>query len=293
MVAQRLKEAQQAPGPVDPPRAGLWRCSSRSPVCGPGSLSRSASHSSAATRSSRTATISCSAQREAPEDVARVAFPLRRRNRRPHARARAAAALRGRGDRADDQRPLAGRASLPSPGRHDDDPRALRHARRAALGLRRRRAQQCRRVARAGGDDGRHARQLRLAALAPALRDVPSALHELGKPLGATVRAFTSPSGRCATSIRLHRRVDVDGRRSVLERNAARSCVSGRRQAVCGGGPARAVHALPAGAPRRRSDRRGDRRPRSIVFDQAENRLHAQKALLALAAHRPAGFGEE
>ncbi len=44
----------------------------------------------------------------------------------------------------------------------------------------------------------------------------------------------------------------------------------------------RALHALPARAPRRGSDRRGLESPASVVFDQAENRLHTQKALLQM-----------
>ena len=40
------------------------------------------------------------------------------------------------------------------------------------------------------------------------------------------------------------------------------------------------VHALPAGPPRRGDHRRRARRRRSVVFQQAGNRMHAQKALL-------------
>ena len=41
-----------------------------------------------------------------------------------------------------------------------------------------------------------------------------------------------------------------------------------------------AVHALPAGASRRGSGGRGDRRAANVVWDEAENRLHVQKALM-------------
>ncbi len=44
----------------------------------------------------------------------------------------------------------------------------------------------------------------------------------------------------------------------------------------------RHLHALPARQARRRSDRLRHGTPRSVVFDQAENRLHAQKALLLM-----------
>jgi hypothetical protein len=43
----------------------------------------------------------------------------------------------------------------------------------------------------------------------------------------------------------------------------------------------RDLHALPAGASRRGGHRRGDGRPAVVVFDEAENRLHAQKGILA------------
>ena len=55
----------------------------------------------------------------------------------------------------------------------------------------------------------------------------------------------------------------------------------GQRRAAGAGRPGRDRAALPARPPRRGDHRRGDRRPASAVWDQAENRLHAQKALLA------------
>ncbi len=58
-----------------------------------------------------------------------------------------------------------------------------------------------------------------------------------------------------------------------------RRLVRGRRHDVCGA-QGRRLHALPARAPRRRGDRRGHRRPAVGGRDEAENRLHAQKALM-------------
>ena len=46
--------------------------------------------------------------------------------------------------------------------------------------------------------------------------------------------------------------------------------------------PGRALHALPARPPRRRGHLEVMDSSASVVFDQAENRLHAQKALLAM-----------
>ena len=44
--------------------------------------------------------------------------------------------------------------------------------------------------------------------------------------------------------------------------------------------PGRALHALPAGAPREEVTNEVMDGPHSVVFDEAENRLHAQKAIL-------------
>jgi ornithine carbamoyltransferase len=120
-------------------------------------------------------------------------------------------------------------------------------------------------------------------------------LQDLGKPLGATVRAFTSP-------VRAVRDVDIVytdvwtsmGDEALVERNAAQLFayrVDAKLFAVAAP-HALFMHCLPA--------HRGEEvtaevidGPRSIVFDQAENRLHAQKALLLSLLTDLRGFGEE
>ena len=56
--------------------------------------------------------------------------------------------------------------------------------------------------------------------------------------------------------------------------------------------PGRDLHALPARQARRRSHRRVMESPRSVVFDQAENRLHAQKALLLMLLPERSGLAD-
>jgi ornithine carbamoyltransferase len=107
-------------------------------------------------------------------------------------------------------------------------------------------------------------------------------LQRLGKPHGAVVRAFTS-------AVRAVRDVDVIytdvwtsmGEEHLAERNAAALLPYRVDEALLSAAANHAVfmHCLPA--------HRGEEvtagvmdGPRSIVFDQAENRLHAQKALL-------------
>ncbi len=107
-------------------------------------------------------------------------------------------------------------------------------------------------------------------------------LQRLGKPHGATARAFTS-------AIRAVRDVDVVytdvwtsmGDEHLAERNAATLLPYRVDAALMAAAAKHAVfmHCLPA--------HRGEEvtaavleSPQSVVFDQAENRLHAQKALL-------------
>ncbi|GAC1426954.1 MAG: ornithine carbamoyltransferase [Candidatus Velthaea sp.] len=120
-------------------------------------------------------------------------------------------------------------------------------------------------------------------------------LVELGKPHGVTARAFTSAN-------RAVRDVDVIytdvwtsmGDEALVERNAAALFpyrVDGPMMKAAAP-HALFMHCLPA--------HRGEEvtaevidGPRSVVFDQAENRLHAQKALLLALMTDIRGLGDE
>ena len=120
-------------------------------------------------------------------------------------------------------------------------------------------------------------------------------LQELGKPHGATARAFASP-------VRAVRDVDIVytdvwtsmGDEALVERNAAALFPYRVDAKLFSAAAPHALfmHCLPA--------HRGEEvtaevidGPRSIVFDEAENRLHAQKALLLALLTDLRGFGEE
>jgi ornithine carbamoyltransferase len=120
-------------------------------------------------------------------------------------------------------------------------------------------------------------------------------LVELGKPHGVTARCFTSP-------LRAVRDVDVVytdiwtsmGDEALVERNAA-ALVPYRVDATlmaAAASHALFMHCLPA--------HRGEEvtaevidGPQSVVFDQAENRLHAQKALLLALMTDIRGLGDD
>jgi ornithine carbamoyltransferase len=107
-------------------------------------------------------------------------------------------------------------------------------------------------------------------------------LHTLGKPHGATARAFTS-------AIRAVRDVDVVytdvwtsmGEEHLAERNAAALLPYRVDAGMMGAAAKHAVfmHCLPAHRDEEVAAEVIDG-PQSVVFDQAENRLHVQKALL-------------
>ena len=120
-------------------------------------------------------------------------------------------------------------------------------------------------------------------------------LHELGKPNGATARAFTSAN-------RAVRDVDVIytdvwtsmGDEGLVERNAAALFPYRVDAAMMAAAAPHALfmHCLPA--------HRGEEVTaevidgvHSVVFDQAENRLHAQKALLLALMTDLRGLGDE
>jgi ornithine carbamoyltransferase len=107
-------------------------------------------------------------------------------------------------------------------------------------------------------------------------------LHELAKPSGATVRAFTSPTRAVREADVVYTDIWTSmGEEAYTERNAAALMpyrVSAELMAAAAP-HAIFMHCLPA--------HRGEEvtaevidGPQSAVFDQAENRLHAQKALL-------------
>ncbi len=107
-------------------------------------------------------------------------------------------------------------------------------------------------------------------------------LQHLGKPHGALVRAFTSP-------VRAVRDVDVVytdiwtsmGDEHLTERNAAALLPYRVTPELMSAAAVHALfmHCLPAHREEEVSSAVIDG-PQSVVFDQAENRLHAQKALL-------------
>jgi ornithine carbamoyltransferase len=118
---------------------------------------------------------------------------------------------------------------------------------------------------------------------------------ELGKPWGVTARAFTSP-------LRAVRDVDVVytdvwtsmGEEAYSERNsAALRAYQVNEELMAAAAPhALFMHCLPA--------HRGEEvtsgvmdGPQSVVFDQAENRMHAQKALLLALMTDLRGLGEQ
>lgn len=120
-------------------------------------------------------------------------------------------------------------------------------------------------------------------------------LVDLGKPHSVTVRAFTSP-------IRAVRDVDVIytdvwtsmGEEALIERNAAALAPYRVDPSLMAMAAPHALfmHCLPAHRGEEVSAAIIDG-PQSVVFDQAENRLHAQKALLLALMTDLRGLGDE
>ncbi|MGB8264780.1 MAG: ornithine carbamoyltransferase [Candidatus Velthaea sp.] len=120
-------------------------------------------------------------------------------------------------------------------------------------------------------------------------------LVELGKPYNVTARCFTSP-------LRAVRDVDVIytdvwtsmGDEALVERNAAALVPYRVDAALMGAAASHALfmHCLPAHRGEEVSAEVIDG-PQSVVFDQAENRLHAQKALLLALMTDIRGLGDD
>ena len=275
-------------GPVRRPAARgprRSRSSSRSRRRAPGCRSRSASPSSAATRSSSTRARTQLGRGETIEDTAPVLSRYVARDRHPHVRPGPHRAPRRGGERARRQRAH----RLRHPCQALADLQTIRERKGGTVGpdadLRRRRQQHGALAA---------ARRLRWPACTSAsprragyqpIDQVVRRANEIGErdrrrgrrdaptrsrpPTGADVLytdvwASMGQEGEAASRARVFRPYALDER--ARRRRARR-----RRRP-----------ALPARAPRRGDRRRRHRRPaQSSVWDQAENRLHAQKALLA------------
>jgi ornithine carbamoyltransferase len=120
-------------------------------------------------------------------------------------------------------------------------------------------------------------------------------LVELGRPHHVTARAFTSP-------LRAVRDVDVVytdvwtsmGDEALIERNAAALAPYRVDAALMAAAAPHALfmHCLPAHRGEEVSAAVIDG-PQSVVFDQAENRLHAQKALLLALMTDLRGLGDD
>ena len=251
-------------------RAARSASSSASRRPAPGSRSRSRWPSSAARRSRSAARDAALARRVARGHGAR-ALALRRRARDPHALARRARGVgRGRDDPGD-QRAHRGRAPVPGARRRADDPRAARHARRRPRRLGRRRHERARlaRGARALAAWRWTSPRARRATSRPAgtpvdlVRDPHEAARERRRPRHRHL-GLARPGGDAQQRLRDLEPYRLDD--ALLELAAPDAIV---------------LHCLPA-HPGEEITPEVLYGPQSAVWDEAENRLHVQKALLAL-----------
>ena len=111
--------------------------------------------------------------------------------------------------------------------------------------------------------------------------DARKIAKQTGAQIGISHRSACCGRGRrCG----LHRRLGQHGpgARSRHKRAEIFQPYQVNRRTHGGSRAARGFHALPSGTPRRGSHRRGDGRRQSVIFEQAENRLHVQKSILYL-----------
>ena len=106
--------------------------------------------------------------------------------------------------------------------------------------------------------------------------------HRLGQAReGRCHVSPTTPRRPCAARLRRHRYVGVDGPDGCAAPQEDARAIRRRCALMSQGGQGRHLHALPPRLPRQGGDRGRHRRAAVGVFDEAENRLHAQKAILA------------
>jgi ornithine carbamoyltransferase len=102
---------------------------------------------------------------------------------------------------------------------------------------------------------------------------------------GAEVRCFADANGRCRRSRRdLYRRVGVDGRgkRGRTARRLVFAPYQVNEQLMSRAAPVRCSCTACQRIEATKSPPRSSSQTASVVFDQAENRLHTQKALLLM-----------